>query len=533
MGWTKRTLAAILHEAAQDAPDVEALVIGDERITYAELWARVRLAAANLKRLGVRRGEHVAICLPNGLDWVVTWYAAGTIGAVTIPVNTRFKTDEIRYCLEQSDSVLLLTADRFLKIDFIAMLRATEPAIDTSLPGAALPKLRTVLVLGEHELPAGALAAAELARPADVLPDEASEGVDPDDVLLIQYTSGSTSFPKGAMLSHDNMLRDAAEVGFRLGLRRGDRYFYVRPFYHVAGATLALLNALQARATIVSVEVFDPGAALAVMARERCTILGGNDTIFLMLMNHPDFPNHRHALRGGWAAASPAVMRQVIERFGMEGLSSAYGLSEASPNVWMAGQDETIETRISGYAKPLPDLEVRLVDPATGEVRPDRGEIQVRGWSVMKGYYKMPEQTAQALDAEGWLHTGDLGLCDGEGRFAFAARLKEMFRVGGENVAPAEVEDVLHRHPKVRQAQVVGVPHERLGEVGAAFVVLNEGEEATEEELIGWCRERCANFRVPRYLRVVDSFEPIGMTGSGKVQKVKLRAHAVAALGLA
>jgi fatty-acyl-CoA synthase len=412
------------------------------------------------------------------------------------------------------------------------MLRATEPAIDTHLPGVALPLLRTVLVFGEHERPAAALPHGELDRPAPALPDEESESVDPDDVFLIQYTSGSTSFPKGAMLSHDNMLRDAAEVGKRFGLRRGDRYFYVRPFYHVAGTTLALLNALQARATIVSVPVFEPGDALAVLERERCTVIGGNDTIFLMLMNHPDFGSRRFCLRTGWSAASPTVMRQVVERFGMEGLSSAYGLSEASPNVWMADQYEPLETRMSGFAKPLPGLEVRLVDPETGAERPDSGEIQVRGWSVMKGYYKMPEQTAKALAPDGWLHTGDLGAGDGEGRFAFAARLKEVFRVGGENVAPAEVEDVLHRHPKIRQAQVVGVPHERLGEVGAAFVVLNEGAEATEDELIAWCRERCANFRVPRYVRVVDSFEPIGMTGSGKVQKLKLRAHALVALGL-
>ncbi len=531
MSWTKLTLAQTLRKAADDAPEVEALVIRGERITYGALWHRARLVAANLKRLGIRPGDHVAVCLPNSVDWVALWYGIATLGAVTVPVNTRFKADEILYCLQQSDARLLVTVDRFLKIDFIGMLRSVEPAVDTALPGVALPLLHSVVVLG-NEHPPGTLSGAELFMAADPLPDKQSEPVGADDVLLIQYTSGSTSFPKGVMLSHDNMLRDAAEVGRRLGLCRGDRYFYVRPFYHVAGTTLALLNALQARATIVSVAVFEPGEALALMEQERCTIIGGNDTIFLMLMNHPDFPKRRFQLRTGWSAAGPAVMRQVIERFGMEGLSSAYGLSEAAPNVWMAGQDEPLEKRISGFARPLPGIEVRLVDAETGAVRADTGEIQVRGWSVMKGYYNMPEQTAKTLDADGWLHTGDLGVSDGEGRFAFVARLKEVFRVGGENVAPAEVEDVLHRHPKVRQAQVVGVPNERLGEVGAAYVILNEGDTATEEELIGWCRERCANFRVPRYLRLIDSFEPIGMTGSGKVQKVKLRAHALADLGL-
>ena len=531
MSWTKHTLAQTLRAAAREAPGAEALVVAGERITYAALWQRVQAAAANLRQLGVGHGDHVAVCLPNSVDWVVAWYAAATLGAVTVPVNTRFKTDEIRYCLEQSDATLLVTADRFLKIDFLAMLRAVEPAIDTRLPGTALPLLRTVVVVGE-ETPAGTLPARALFMSTNTLPDEDLGGVQPDDVLLMQYTSGSTSFPKGVMLSHDNMLRDAAEAGRRMGLAGNDRYFYVRPFYHVAGTTLALLAALQARLTLVSVPVFEPGESLALLEQERCTIIGGNDTIFLMLMNHPDFAHRRFCLRTGWSAASPSVMRQVIDRFGMESLSSAYGLSESSPNVWMAGQDDPLEKRISGFAPPLPDLEVRLVDPETGAVRPDTGEIQVRGWSVMKGYYKMPDQTARTVDAEGWLHTGDLGISDGEGRFAFAARLKEVFRVGGENVAPAEVEDVLHRHSKVRQAQVVGVPHDRLGEVGAAYVVLNEGEQATPEELIVWCSERCANFRVPRYLRVIDSFEPIGMTGSGKVQKAKLRTQALADFGL-
>jgi fatty-acyl-CoA synthase len=532
MDWKKRTLPEVLAAAAQDAPDQEALVIENARITYAALWDRVRLVAANLKRLGVRPGDHIAICLPNSIDWATLWYAAGTLGAVTVPVNTRFKTEEIRYCLSQSDAKLLVTVDRFLKIDFLQILREVEPALDLGLPGQALPLLHTVVVMGE-EVPAGALAGEVLFAPvpASALPDVATEGTQPDDVLLIQYTSGSTAFPKGVMLSHDNMLRDAAGVGGRLGLRRDDRYFYARPFYHVAGTTLALLNSLQFRCTLVAVATFDPAQSLALMEAERCTVTGGNDTIYLMLMNHPDFPNRRFKLRVGWVAGSPSVSQQIIDRFGMEGLCSAYGLSESGPNVWMAYHDDAPDKRVAGLAHPLPGLEVRLIDPETGQPG-SQGEIQVRGWSVMKGYYKMPEQTARTLDQDQWLHTGDLGITDGEGRFAFAARLKEVFRVGGENVAPAEVEDVLHRHPAVRQAQVVGVPHERLGEVGAAFVVLNEGSSVTEEELIEWCRARCANFRVPRHVRMIDTFEPIGMTGSGKVQKIKLRTYALTELGL-
>jgi fatty-acyl-CoA synthase len=533
MNWTSHTLSESLAAAAAEVPDREALVIAGERITYGALWQRVRLAAANLKRLGLRKGEHVAICLPNSIDWVVVWYATATLGAVAVPVNTRFKTDEIKYCLTQSDSRMLITADQFLRIDFIAMLRDIEPAIDRVLPGSNLPLLRSMTVFGTN-VPTGALAAETLSEPADALPDAASEAAAPDDVMLIQYTSGTTSFPKGVMLTHDSMLRDAASVGQRLGLRPDDRYFYVRPFYHVAGTTLALLCCLEARITLVGMQVFEPGEALRLLEEERCTVTGGNDTIFFMLMTHPDFPTRKLRVRVGWAAASPSVMQDINDRFGMTGLCSAFGQSESSPNVWMAHHDDRLDKRIAGFGHPLPGLEVRIADPETGVTMPPGtpGEILIRGWSVMKGYYKMPEQTARAIDRDGWLHTGDLGVMDEDGRAAFAGRLKDVFRVGGENVAPAELEDVLHRHPGVRQAQVIGVPDRRLGEVPAAYVILKPDAVVTPSELIAWCSERCANFRVPRYVRTVDNFEAIGMTGSAKVQKNKLRAYAIDDLGL-
>jgi fatty-acyl-CoA synthase len=276
------------------------------------------------------------------------------------------------------------------------------------------------------------------------------------------------------------------------------------------------------------VPVFDVDEALRVLSAERCTLISGNDTIFLMIFNHPRRTDYRLHLRGGWAAADYAVMQQARDKLGLRDLVYAYGLSEASPNVIMTRHDEPVEDRLAGVTKPHKGVDVRIVDLESGAVQPPNspGEIQVRGWSIMKGYYKKPEATAKAL-VDGWLRTGDLGVLDARGRLRFIGRAKDMLRVGGENVAPADVEEVLHGHPKVKQAQVVGVPDPRLNEVVAAYVVLKEGASAEPQEFIDWCKARCANFKVPRYVRIIDTFEVIGMTGSNKVQKNKLRDQAL------
>jgi fatty-acyl-CoA synthase len=514
-------------------PAQEALVISGRRLTYAQLQQEVQRMAAALHVSGIRRGDHVAVCMGNSLEWAIFFYAAATLGAVTVPVNTRFKADEFEYCLKQADVKLLFVTDRFLKIDFIAMLRTFCPALDSRLPDARLPLLKTVVVLGD-DVPNAAIAFdAFLAsgKNAGALP---VGGVQPDDVLLMQFTSGTTSYPKGVMLTHDNMLRNAAYIARRFDCRTGDRYFSARPFYHVAGSTLSLLAALTSGACLSSAATFEPGEALRVMAEEQCTLTSGNDTMFLMLLNHPDFAKYKFNLRGGWVSCGPEVTQQLVDRLNMRGVTQAYGLSEASPNVCMSHYTDDLQKRIDGWAHILDDVEVRIADPDTGkDLSPGKsGEILVRGWSVMKGYYKMPEQTAKAIDMGKWLHTGDLGVMDEHGRLRFLTRIKDVFRVGGENVAPAEVEDVLHKHPKIKQAQVIGVPDPRLIEVPAAYVILREGETATPEELIAWSKERLANFRVPRYVRIIDSFEQYGMTGSAKVQKNKLRAQALIELGL-
>jgi len=530
------TLARRLARTVAERGAQEAFVGPDGRYRWQELADGARAIAAALHASGVRHGDHVGVMLGNSALWIQVFYACASLGAVTVPVNTRFKSEELRFCLKQADIRLLVMADEFLGIDFIDLLRQVEPAVDSALPGQELPLLRQVVVVGAG-VPAGAtgyrafiqagtaVAAAELDRRAGQ--------VAPDDVLLIQYTSGTTSFPKGVMLTHANMLTNAWAAAQRMGVTPQDRYFSIRPYFHVAGTTLSILVSLVAGCCLLTLPRFDVAQALRILDEERCTLTSGNDTIFLMLMGHPDFDSARLHLRGGWAAAGPEVMQKIRDVMGVPSICNAYGQSEASPNVIMSAHDDDFALRAMGWARPHPGMEVRVVD-AGGAPLPAgaRGEIQVRGWSVMKGYYNMPEATARALSPDGWLSTGDLGEMDAEGRLRMVGRLKDMFRVGGENVAPLEVEEVLHAHPAVRLAQVVGVPDARLGEVPAAFVLLKEGRSAPPETLIDWCRQRCANYKVPRYLDVVESFEHIGMTGSSKVQKNKLRDYALRRFGL-
>jgi fatty-acyl-CoA synthase len=530
MSWVPKTLYAFVNERAQTRGGAEALVTPTARLTYREQHQAMRRAAKAMHALGVRRGDFVGILMGNDETWVTLFYAAAMIGAVTVPINTRFKSAELAFCLAQADVKALFIADRFLSIDFMSFLRTAEPAVDHALPGEGLPLLRHVVVVGQDIPRTGRSLDHFLALGggvSDTELDALAKEVRPSDLLLIQFTSGTTAYPKAVMLTHDNMLRNAWAVGLRLGIRPEDRYFNCRPFFHVAGTTLSLLVSLIAGACLATLPTFEAGAALKMLADERCTLTSGNDTLFQLMLGHPSFDPARLHLRGGWAAAGPETIRNTMEKMGARDLCVAYGLSEASPNVVLNDYRDPVELRIAGLAKPHDGVEVRITQRETGAVLPagETGEIEVRGWNVMRGYYKNPEETAKTFTADGWLRTGDVGVLTDDGRLRMVGRTKDVFRVGGENVAPAEVEEVLLAHPAVATAQVVGVPDARLGEVGAAFVTLKAG--ATEAELIDFVKRQCANFRVPRYLAIVENFDAIGMTASGKVQKNKLREHAI------
>jgi len=487
--WQPKVLGDFLQERIGSS---EALVTPSVRLSYEALFVEAKQAAGSMQAMGIGKGDHVAILMPNGEQWLALFYGAALIGAVTVPVNTRFKSAEIDFCLKQSGAKALFYVDRFLNIDFGNMVR--EIGFETAIEVSRLGK-------GKFD-------------PVDVRPE---------DLLLIQFTSGTTAYPKGAMLTHDNMLRNAWAAGARMGVLPGDRYFNCRPFFHVGGSTLSALMALVFGCCLVTLPTFEAGAALAMLERERCTLTSGNDTIFQMLMGHADLRKRKLWLRGGWAAAGPQTMRSIIDALGMKAVCAAYGLSEASPNVAMSDWRDPQELRVQGLVLPLPGIELRISAEK---------EIQVRGWSIMRGYCNDADATAQAFTADGWLRTGDAGELTADGRLRMSGRMKDVFRVGGENVAPAEVEEVLLAHPAVESAQVIGVPDARLGEVPCAYVTLKSGFEVSEEDLKNWTRERSANFRVPRYLRIVEDFEAIGMTASGKVQKAKLREHAFKEFGL-
>ncbi|WP_410652790.1 AMP-binding protein [Amycolatopsis sp. cmx-4-54] len=514
-----------LRRAVTIAPDVEAVVTAHSRITYAELAAEVARLRSALAGASVRHGDHVGVCVGNGPRWVALFLAISSLGAVTVPINTRLKSAELGYVLRQSKVSVLFLADSVLTAGLAGILREACPSVDTGLPDPGLPDLRRVVVIGDH-VPAAAGTWDEfLAAATEPVPATCS----PDDVLLVQYTSGTTSYPKGVLLTHRNMCANGFFSGGRVGLRTGDRFHTARPFFHVAGTTLSILACLQHVATVVAMEKFEAGEALRLFEAERCTHFSGNDTIALMLLNHPDRPHRSLVLRGAWLAASPSVVRRVIDELGARECVVGYGLSEASPNVAQSAWWEPDEVRSAALMLPQPGVEVRIRDVSSGVDCPADvdGEIVVRGWNVMRGYLGLPEDTAAALDPDGWLHTGDLGRLDENGRLEFAGRLKDIIRVGGENVAPAEVENMLHQHPKIRQAVVVGVPDDRLVEVPFAFVVLNYGCTATPIELIGWVKSRLAGFKIPRQVHLVDGFEQFGMTESSKVRKQPLAEHAV------
>lgn len=521
------TIADSIARAAAIAPDVEAIVAADGRLTFADVSQKVGLIASALARHGIGKGDHVGLCLGNRTDFYLLFLALGTVGATSVPINTRFKADELRFALAQSRVSTLFVADSFLGIDFIAMLRDICPSIDSALPDPSLPSLARVVVLGGAR-PTGAMRYEEFlagAKPSQFPPGDAEA------ILLIQYTSGTTASPKGVMLRQGSMLANAYFSGARTGFRIGDRFHSARPFFHVAGTTLSILATLQHMVTLVTMDRFQSGPALDLMEREACTHFSGNDTMALMLLDDPSLPGRKLSLRGGWAAASPGTLQRIVDELGASEIVCGYGLSEASPNVAQSAWWEEEAIRLSARMMPQPGVCVRIVDQdrricAAGQ----KGEIQVRGWNVMQGYHDAPEHTAQAIDKDGWLSTGDLGALDANGRLTFHGRIKEIVRVGGENVSPAEVEAILHGHPAIRQAAVIGVPDPRLMEVIAAFVVAASEADLDAAGLTAWCKRRMAGFKVPRHIWFVSDAEALGMTASSKVRKAPLVEKALAML---
>ena len=529
MTQTYGTLGLLPAQAARRWGGREALVFRGRRQTFADLAAGVDRVARGLIALGVRPGDKVALWLLNRPEWIEIAFAVMKIGAVLVPINTRLRTEDVAYIADQSDANTLILAERSGPIDYLGMVRELVP--EDAAPGAGrLPKLQRLVVLGDTPRPATVPWSALLERGGQV--DEATlttraAAVDPAALAFLMYTSGTTGFPKGAMHAHQ-MIRNVTERGFRLAITEHDAIRMYLPLFHLIAFSEGMLMSLVTGARQVLTESFDPAESLELMARERVTIVHGFDTHYKELGEAYDRqPRDVSSVRTGIFAAGMAssieIGRRARKLFGP--LVSGYGMSEFGVGAAIGSLDSTEEQSCEASGYPAPGYEVRVVDPTTGLDQPTNtpGEILVRGYTLMRGYYNKPEATAAAIDADGWMHTGDMGLLRADGHLRFMGRYKDMLKIGGENVDPMEVEAYLMRHPAINLAAVVSYPDARLSEVGVAFVRCEPGQATTEAEVLEHCRGRIASFKVPRRVFFVEEFP---MTSSGKIQKVKLREDA-------
>ena len=519
------TIGENLERAVARFPDRDALIVRHQglRLTYAELDERVDRLARGLLAAGLDKGDRLGIWAPNCAEWVLIQYATAKAGVILVNVNPAYRTSELEYALRQSGCRMLVAARAFKTSDYAAMIDEVR---------GGLPELERVALLDSpdwEELCGGGGASTDDLR-------ERAAALDPDDPINIQYTSGTTGFPKGATLSHHNILNNAFFVGEGCGYDEHDRVCIPVPFYHCFGMVMGNLGCTtHGAAMVVPGAAFEPEAVLATVQEERCTSLYGVPTMFIAELNHPGFGDYDlTSLRTGIMAGSPCpieVMKEVIERMHMEQVTICYGMTETSPVSTQTGADDTLEQRTTTVGRVHPHLEVKVVDPATGSTvaRGEPGELLTRGYSVMAGYWNEPERTAEAVDEHGWMHTGDLAAMDDDGYLNIVGRSKDMVIRGGENIYPREVEEFLHRHEDVLEAAVVGVPDDRYGEELMAWIRVREGGELSEDDVREFCHGRIAHFKVPRYVRFADEFP---MTVTGKVQKYKLRERAVEELGL-
>lgn len=530
------TLADRLAAARVHNPEREALVCYQDdgtrvtRLTYEELYQQALAIAKGLSARGVGHGDHVAVWLPNGPEWVLFQHATAMLGAVLVPANSFYRQAEFEYLLRQSDSVVLVYTPRFLNLDYEQALSNLVPELGKggSDQFDRFPMLRDVVCVGQEPGLPGALTLQGLVDGGREMTDEdllrITADVKPDDALMIMYTSGTTGDPKGCLLSHANLLTNSLHFSESMELDDDSRYLIPIPFFHNGGCVLGLLSALQRGSTLISMDRFVPSLALRILAEEKCTHTGGVPTIYIALLHEPSLQEHDYStLRMAFMAGAPCpveVSRSVESTFGMT-IIIGLGMTESSPLITISRKNDPFEQRVGSVGRPK-GCEAKIIDPATGEeVGPGvDGELLTRGPNVMQGYYKMPEQTAKALDEHGWLHTGDMVRRDENGFYYVTGRLKDLYIVGGENVAPAEVEAFMRTHPAVQDAYLVGVPNEKYGEVGLAVVQLKAGHEATEAELIDYCRVKLASFKVPRYVQFVTEYP---LTPAGKVKKFILK----------
>ncbi|MFL6122694.1 AMP-binding protein [Actinophytocola sp.] len=507
--------------------DREALVefATGRRWTYQQLAEEVNAVAKGLIDLGVTKGDRVGIWSPNCAEWTFTQYATAKIGAILVNINPAYRVHELRYVLNQAGIRTLVAAPVFKTSDYAAMIEEVRPEC---------PDLQDVLLIGQEDWTS--LVAIGRGGSAAQLAELQAE-LSADDPINIQYTSGTTGFPKGATLSHHNILNNGFFVGEMCGYTEADRICIPVPFYHCFGMVMGNLAATSHGACmVIPAPAFDPAATLSAVAAEECTSLYGVPTMFIAELADPAFDAYDlSSLRTGIMAGSPCpveVMKQVIDRMGMAEVTIAYGMTETSPVSTQTRADDSLERRVSTVGRVMPHLEVKVVNPETGRTVPrgTPGELCTRGYSVMLGYWEQPDKTAEAIDNARWMHTGDLAIMDDEGYLNITGRIKDMVIRGGENIYPREIEEFLYTHPDILDAQVIGVPDERNGEELMVWIRMKEGATPlTAEAIHQFCQGKLAHYKVPRYVHVVDEFP---MTVTGKIRKVEMRAKSVELLGL-
>jgi len=534
-----KTFSQVLDTMVENFPDQYAFKYTtlDYTRTYKQFRDDVDEFARVLIALGVKAGSHVSVWATNVPQWYIAFWATVKIGAVLVTVNTAYKIHEAEYLFKQSDTHTLIMVESYRDSNYSQIIEELCPEInskadDEPLHSKRLPFLRNIITVGFKKK--GCLTWEKALEKAALVPKEEvkrrADAVDVHDVCNMQYTSGTTGFPKGVMLTHYNVVNNGKCIGDRMALSTADRMMIQVPMFHCFGMVLAMTASMTHGVTLYPLPYFSPQPSLACINQERITCFHGVPTMFIAMLEHPDFEKTDFSyMRTGIMAGSPcpiSVMQLVVNKMNMKEITIVYGQTEASPGCTMSSTDDSIEVRVSTVGRSLPEIECKIVDPETGEELPDNvtGEFVARGYNIMKGYYKMPDATAQAIDKDGWLHTGDLACRTPEGNYRITGRLKDMIIRGGENIYPKEIEEFLYTHDKIKDVQVIGVPDEQYGEEILACVILKEGESLTEEELKQYVRDHMAKHKVPKYIDFVDAFP---MNAAGKILKYKMREEAI------
>lgn len=544
MSLLEQTVGELLEKQAESYPDHEAFVYPEKglRKTYAEFNEMTDEVAKGFMSLGIEKGEHVAIWSDNKPEWLQSQFASGKMGGVLVTVNTNYRAQELEYLLRQSDATTLILAEDFKGTSYIDILKEICPELESSekgdLQSDRLPFLRNVVVLSDKPYQ-GCYTWQDLLDMSMTVSDQELEerksSLSYRDVINMQYTSGTTGFPKGVMLSHYNIVNNGNQVADCMRLTNEDRLCIPVPFFHCFGCVLGTMAAVSKGSTMVILEQFDPEKVLQAVKEENCTALHGVPTMFIAELNHPDYQEWKPtSLRTGIMAGSTCpmeVMKSVIDDMGAEEITIAYGQTESSPVITQTKADDPIDLRVSSVGRAHPNVEVKIIEPATGE-EVDAGvpgELCTRGYLVMEGYYKNEEATSTAIDPDGWLHTGDIAVMDESGYVEITGRMKDMIIRGGENVYPREIEEFLYQHPDVLDVQVVGVPDGKYGEEIMAWIIPKEGRSLEESDVRSFCDGKISKHKIPRYISFTDEYP---MTASGKIQKFRLRENAMEMMNL-